>query len=340
MSDIPRGRVVIEEFQSEVLRDNRPGDPAARLVPVYLPPGYDDPPARGRRYPVVYCLTGFTGRGLMLLNDQPWQPNLARRMDRLIASGEAPPAILVMPDCFTRYGGSQYLNSTATGRYEDHVTGEIVPWIDRSYRTLPGAAHRGLMGKSSGGYGSMVLGMKHPDLFGAIACHSGDLYFEYCYLPDFPRTASAIFDKGGLAGFLASFDAAPKKKHELVLALNMVAMASVYSPDPLAEPFGFQLPFDEKTGEIRQDVFDRWLAFDPVRMLPERAAALRGMRLLYIDCGTKDEWNLHLGGRIFTARLREMGIAHRYDEFDDGHMDITYRYDVSLPLLARALSDS
>src|SRR5262245_47109830 len=120
-----RGRVVVESFESPLLQGNAAGDPHVRRVPVYLPPSYDASPER--RYPVVFVLTGFMGRGRMLLNDNPWSPSLDDRMDTLIESG-CPEMILVMPDCFTRYGGSQYVNSTATGRYQDHVVRELVPF--------------------------------------------------------------------------------------------------------------------------------------------------------------------------------------------------------------------
>src|SRR5262245_27446085 len=113
------GRVVIEHFESDLLRGNAAGDPHVRRVQVYLPPSYDD--AGDRRYPVVYVLTGFTGRGRMLLNDNPWSPSLDDRMNALIARNACDEMILVMPDCFTRFGGSQYVNSSATGPYEDHI---------------------------------------------------------------------------------------------------------------------------------------------------------------------------------------------------------------------------
>jgi enterochelin esterase family protein len=319
-------------FESQVLRTNPCGDPSVRTTPVYLPPGYDE--ARSERYPVVFCLTGFTGRGVMLLNADGWAPNIAERMDRLIASGRAKPMILVMPDCFTRYGGSQYLNSTATGAYEDHLVRELVPWVDRTYRTRPD--RRGVMGKSSGGYGAIMHGMLHPEIFHALACHSGDMYFEYCYLPDFPKFLNAIGKAGGLEPFLKSFDASPRKKSEDVMALNILAMAASYSPNSASE-LGIELPFDLHTGLIREDVWARWLALDPVRVLREREAALRSLRLLYLDCGIRDEWNLHFGARQFAREMKSRGIAHVHEEFDDGHMGITYRYDTSLALLSDAL---
>ncbi len=332
------GRVVIESFESAALAGNTAADPALRRVPVYLPPSYD---ANGsRRYPVLYVLTGFMGRGRMLLNDSPWSPSLDDRMDDLIARGACDEMILVMPDCFTRFGGSQYLNSSATGRYEDHLLHELVPHIDARYRTRADRAHRGLVGKSSGGYGALRLGMRHPEVFGALACHSGDLYFDYCYRGDIAPACAALQRSGGLEPWLTAFEAKRQKKHEDFLVLNVLGMAAAYSPNPATQPFGFDLPCDLETGAFRNDVWQRWLANDPLALLDAHADALRAMSLVYLDCGIRDEWNLHLGARMFARRLTALGIAHEHQEYDDGHMGVSYRYDVSLPRIARALSSA
>ena len=328
-----RGRVVIESFTSAVLAGNPAGDPHVRRVPVYLPPAYDTEPER--RFPVLHVLSGFTGRGRMLLNDNPWSPALDDRLDALIAAG-CGELIVVMPDAFTRFGGSQYLNSTATGRYEDHLVGELVPWVDARFRTRPGREHRGVAGKSSGGYGALVLGMRHPDVFGALACHSGDMYFDYCYRADVPKACTVLQRAGGPGAFLTAFEARRQKDKDDFLALNILAMAACYSPDPAAE-LGVALPFDLATGAFRDDVWARWLAHDPLALLAAHADALRSLRLLYLDCGSRDEFHLHHGARLFTRELARLGIAHTYEEFDDGHMNVPYRYDVSLPRLAAAL---
>jgi enterochelin esterase family protein len=328
------GRVELVRFESEVLKGNAGGDPHRRTVPVYLPPSYDRRPTQ--RYPVAYVLTGFTGRGRMLLNDNLWNPPLDVRMDALVGEG-CGEMILVMPDCATRYGGSQYLDSSATGRYETHLIAELVPFVDRTFRTLAAREHRGVLGKSSGGYGALVQGMRHPEVFGAVACHSGDMYFEYCYRGDVPKFCARVQNAGGLTKWFAEFQAARQKKHEDLVALNILAMAAAYSPNPAATPFGIDLPCDLETGAFRDGVWERWLAHDPILMLERHAEALRSMKLLFLDCGIRDEWHLHLGLRILVRRLGAAGIRHEVEEFDDGHMNVQYRYDVSLPKLARAI---
>jgi S-formylglutathione hydrolase FrmB len=320
-------------FASQVLAGNPLGDPADRRLPIVLPPDY----ARSeRRYPVIVGVTGFTGKGIMLLNEDAWQPNLVQRLERLYAEGMAH-AIFVLPDCFTRYGGSQYLNSSATGRYEDYVIDEIVPWVDANYRTIAAPEGRGVFGKSSGGYGSMILGMRHPDVFGALACHSGDMCFELCYARDFPGFCDAVNKAGGVAAWWNEFSAKVKKPTSDFEALNILAMAACYSPDSAA-PLGIGLPVDLHTCERIPEVWSRWLEWDPVELLDRYGENLRRLRLLYMDCGTRDEFNLHFGARLMARRLAARGISFTHEEFDDTHMSVQYRYDVSLPKLAQALA--
>jgi enterochelin esterase family protein len=319
-------------LESDVLRENPLGDPASRHLPVILPPDYAD---SERRYPVLVALTGFTGKGIMLLNEDSWQPNLAERLERLYAAG-MPHAIVVLPDCFTRYGGSQYINSGATGRYEDYVIDEIIPWVDAHYRTLATPQSRGVFGKSSGGYGSMILGMRHPEVFGALACHSGDMFFDLCYAPDFPKACNRFNKFGGVEAWWRQFDAQVKKNGGDFDALNILAMAACYSPDPDA-PLDIGLPMDLHTCERIPEVWARWLEWDPVELLDRYGEHLRGMRLVFIDCGDHDQFNLHYGARLMAARLAARSIAFEHEEFDDNHSSIQYRYDISLPKLLAAL---
>ncbi len=256
-----------------------------------------------------------------------------QRMDALIAGG-MPEMILVFPDCFTRYGGSQYLNSPSVGKYRTFLTDELIPFVDRKYRTMADKRRRGVMGKSSGGYGAITLAMERPDLFSAVASHSGDMYFEYCYLPEFPLALRGLERAGGLAKYLKNFDSFPKASHEDHALINTIAMSACYSPIKKS-PHGFDLPFDTYTGEIRADVWKRWKQKDPVEIVRRNPEPLRNFGLVYLDCGRKDEFFLHLGARIFVQELRKARIPHEYEEFEDGHFNVQYRYDISLKKMAR-----
>jgi enterochelin esterase-like enzyme len=355
------GSVVILEHVSRVLKGNRLKDPHVRKLVVWLPPGYDG--SGHRRFPALYDFAGFTGSGLAHLNWKPFSENLVERVARLVHERKMPPVILVMPDCYTALGGNQYLNSSAIGRYADYLTREIVPFVDAEFRTLAAREHRGCFGKSSGGYGALVHGMKYPATWGAIADHSGDAYFDFLYRSDWPNTLNELakyrlpprragayrsmrpaaeaalargHDDGRVQRFLTAIWSKSKVSHAEGLALMNVCMAATYDPQPRA-PLGFRLPFNAETGELIAANWQRWLAHDPVHMVRRHAAALRSLRGLYMDCGWRDQYQIHYGCRMLSRRLSAAGIAHRYEEFDDDHSDIDYRMDLSLPFLARAL---
>ena len=330
---VKRSKIVIEHFDSKALIGNPLNDPTIRRVPVYLPAGYDD---SDQRYATVYILAGFGQRGLKLLNDSLWDENIQERMDRLIKQKKVQPMILVLPDASTRYGGSQYLNSSATGRYEDHIL-ELVKFIDEKYRTYPERDFRAVAGHSSGGYGAMLLAMRHADTFGLAADHSGDKNFELVFKPefgDFLRYYEQV-EEEGLRQLLKS-PGESLSKGAPFKALNMVAMAACYSPNPNAK-YGVDFPFNLHTGELRSEVWECWMALDPINIVDEHANNLRSLKMLFFDCGTRDEYNLLFGARQFAARLDENNIPYRFEEFDGGHRNVAYRFDVSLALISEVI---
>jgi enterochelin esterase family protein len=326
--------VEIHELESQVLVDNPLGDPTRRRVPVYLPPGYH---AGKQRYPLLIALAGFTGTGMSYLNYDFYQPNLPERLDACIGSGEMAPCIVVMADGMTRLGGNQYIDSSAVGPWGTHVADELVPWAEATFRCLGGRDHRGVFGKSSGGYGALMMGLLRSDVFGAIASHSGDCYFEYAYWPFFPRAVQALRRAGGLDRWMRTWRDHDKLPGWSFPLMEVIAMAAFYSPDPAAK-HGFVLPFDPETGEMNVAVFERWRRLDPVNLVAERAEALKSLRLFFFDCGEQDEYHLQHGARILAKRLREAGVEHQYEPFDDGHRSVGYRYRASLPLLARSVT--
>ncbi len=332
------GRIDEHVVTSELLRGNPLGDPYERPLQVYLPPGYDDDPQR--HYPAVYVIQGFAGNVAMWQNRSPWRQPFPENADALFAGGAAPPAIVVYVDAWTRYGGSQFVDSPGTGRYHSYLCDEIVPWVDAHYRTQSEPASRAIMGKSSGGFGAMITPMLRPDLFGALATHAGDSLYEYCYIPGFATAVRQLrrYD-GDIWRWWEDFTSRVAFTREEDMSLvGLLGVAACFS----ARADGsVDLPFDPATGVIRPAVWQRWLDWDPVRMVPEYAEALRGQRAIWVDAGTRDEFHLDLGASAFRAALTDIGVADEvvhFELFEAGHGGIDYRYPMSLAWLCSRMT--
>jgi S-formylglutathione hydrolase FrmB len=332
------GRLEQVELESDALRGNALGDPHVRPLWVSLPRGYDDDAER--RYPVLYVIQGLTGQLDMWTNRTAFRPNPIELADALFSGDDAPPpAIVVWVDAWTSVGGSQFVDSPAVGRYHTYLCDEVVPFVDARFRTLADAAHRGISGKSSGGYGAMITPLLRPDLFGGLATHAGDALFETCYLPDFREAARALRDSydGSFDAFWADFRSRPAftKGTDHVL-LNVWAMAACYSADADGT---VQLPFEVATGELLPDVWARWLAWDPVRMVEQHADVARALRAIYIDSGKRDQFYLDLGAEAFRRALERVGVTDVFFELFEGtHSAIEYRYPLGLRYLAERLA--
>jgi S-formylglutathione hydrolase FrmB len=327
------GRLDELELESDALRGNRLGDPHVRPLWVYVPPGDGVTPL-----PSIYLIQGHTGQIDMWRNRAAFRPTVLELIDRLFADEGCPPALVVYVDAWTSYGGSQFLDSPGVGNYHTYLCDEVVPFVDARYRTLADAAHRGIAGKSSGGYGAMVTPMLRPDLFGGLATHAGDALFEHCYLPDFREAARALRDSydGSFDRFWEDFRSRPAfaKGTDFPL-LNTWAMAACYSAN---DDGSIDVPFEPTTGRLRDDVWQRWLAWDPVRMVEGHADALRGLRAIYIDSGKHDQFFLDLGAEAFRQALERIGVTDVFFELFDGtHSAIEYRYPIAVRYLAERL---
>ncbi len=329
-----RGRLDELVIDSEVLRENPLRDPSVRPLWVYSPPGDD-----ARELPVIYLIQGFSCQLDMWRNRSPQRLNAIELIDELFADATVPPCRVAMVDCWTSLGGSQFLDSPGTGRYHTYLCEEVVPFVDAHFPTAARREHRAISGKSSGGYGAMVTPMLRPDLFGALATHAGDALFELCYWRDVPEVVRALRERydGSYARFFEDLRTRlPGTRKEDGLLANMWAMAAAYSADPDGT---VQLPFNTSTGQMIPEVWERWLAWDPVRMVPRRADALRALRGIHIDAGTSDEFFLDLGAVAFRDALAEAGVTDvQFELFDGGHMSIEYRYPVAMRYLAQRIA--
>ncbi len=334
-------RVEVLTHESKLLADNPLGDPARRDVVVLLPPSYDASPTR--RYPVVLLLAGFGSNGWQLaFNRSAWQTPLPERLGAAMRAGRVREAIVVAPDCFSRYGGSQYVDSPATGRYQSYVCDELVPFVDGALRTIPRREARAVIGKSSGGYGAVVMAMQRPDVVTAVGSHAGDGAFDISYLRELPHTVLLLEKRGGLASFLRWFEEQPVKGQAAFETMSHLCCAAAWSPTdkgPYGFGLGFDLPVSLVTSALIPSVWARWLAHDPVRMVddPEQRAGLVQMRALFLDGGRSDEYNLQLATRQLAAKLAHHGVHHTHEEFDGGHFNTSHRYERSFAVVTAAL---
>ncbi len=328
-------RLVVE---SDLLAGNPLGDSARRPLWVLRPPGVDlDHP---RPLPVIYVIQGFTGQLDSWGNRSFFEPTYIERMDAMLASEECPDALVVMVDCWTAYGGSQFLDSIGTGMYQSYLCDEIVPFVDERYPTIASRDGRGLAGKSSGGYGAMVVPMMRPDVFSALASHAGDALFELTLPPGMAQATRVLRDNFDSSWdvFFEALNAGPDPFDfgRFGVPLEMYAYGAAYSPDP-ERPGRALLPF-RPDGGLVPEVWEVWLAHDPVRMAAEHADALRSMRRIYLDAGRSDEYFLDLGAQAFSRELAQLGVDHTLELFEGRHGGITWRYPLAVKELAVALS--
>jgi S-formylglutathione hydrolase FrmB len=328
-------RLVVE---SELLAGNPLGDPQQRPLYVYRPPGVDlDHP---RPLPSVYVIQGYTGQLDMWANRTAFEPTMFERLDAMFASGDCPDAIVAFVDAWTSYGGSQFVDSTSTGPYQSYLCDEVVPFVDGRYPTAADRDRRGITGKSSGGYGAMVIPMMRPDAFGALASHAGDALFEASYMSSIPSVVRTLRDEfeGSYDVFFERFTEADAKPFEKFGdPIMWYGCAACYSPDP-DNPGKALLPFDVETARLIDDVWQQWLDLDPVRMAPRSADALRSMRRIYLDAGKGDEYFLDLGATAFARELDAIGAEYTLDLFEGKHGGLTHRYPGAIRELVLGLS--
>ena len=327
----PEGTIHRLMVESSVLRGNPLNDPVNRIVDVYVPAGHD-----GRGLPLLVDLVGFTAGGPAHTNWRNFAENIPEQVDRLIASGAMVPCVLAFPDCFTRLGGNQYINSAGIGRWADFLLKETVPFVERRFG-CGGPGRRGVFGKSSGGYGAMVHALLYSDFWSASACHSGDMGWDLLQLPEMPRVLRALAKEGGsIERWLEAFFAKRKVKDDEVHILMMLCMCATYDPDASAF-MGIRLPVDSETCEVIPERWANWMKWDPLTLVQTHSPGLKTLKALYIDCGDVDQYNLLYGARRMHRTFIRLGVPHVYEEFPDDHSGIDYRMDRSLPLLAAAL---
>jgi len=301
---------------------------------VYLPAGYSE---HGDPYITLWDLAAFTNSGPGHLNWRHHGENLPQRLDRLIHKGSLPPVVVAFPDCYTSLGGNQYLNSPGVGRYADYIVKELVPLLSSHVNVIDDRCGRGVFGKSSGGYGALVLAMQYPETWGAVAAHAADVGFDLVYRPEFPVTASVLRAAGGdVLKFLDRFWRNKQPGRADYSALMTLAMAASYDADE-QNPVNIRLPFDLETCTLDAERWANWRACDPLNMIEQYHQALGALFALYLDAGDRDQYNIQYGTRRLSGRLEKLGVRHHFEEFEGTHSGMDWRLDTSLPYITRAL---
>ncbi len=284
-----------------------------RWIQVYLPEGYN--PERGPKYPVVYFLHGAGG-------DHTSYSFLIPILDMMIADGQIQPVIVVKPDasCLP-YNASFYTNSDLNGAFEDYIVEDVVEFVKRNYRTIPGRKKRCILGHSMGGYGAMKLALKYPDLYGGVAAHSGPVEFNVLLVVALPY-------------IVAEYPAGPPyswSPYQGPFSGLAFAMAAAFSPNLTNPPFYVDFPLDQNA-EVIPSVFNRWLLHNP----PKFAAELPpdAELSMYFDCGMMDQLGCYPQNVVFADILDQLGIAHHFESYVGGHDDqLHLRFPIALAFL-------
>jgi enterochelin esterase-like enzyme len=304
------GTVEKIKVHGKSLEGNLEGDSPDRDVFIYLPPSYGK--QTNRRYPVVYFLHGY-GLGAERYWDIMKVPEAA---DKEIAAGAAREMILVHPDAFTLYNGSMYSSSPTTGDWETFVAHDLVSYIDSHYRTIPDRMSRGLAGHSMGGYGTMRIGMKHPEVFSSLYAMSS------CCLTASPNPGGR---GGAQAEALKSPEDAKKDGNRGVVVF--LAEAAAWSPDPKNPPFYFDLPV--KDGQAQQEVVARWAANAPLAMLDQYVANLKKLHAIGLEVGLQD--TLAASNSVLDATLTRFDVPHIYETYEGNHTNkVPERFETKL----------
>ena len=320
--------IIHARVESSHLAGNLLGDPSERDLFVYLPPGYEE---SDRRFPTAYLLHpgGSTAEQLVhpATDGERWLPPIEDVFDPVFGRMGVPPMIVVFPDGNSRWGCGQWLDSPVTGNFEQYVVNDVVAFVDANHRTIPDARSRGVFGFSSGGFGSWNIASRNPDVFCAMAVLSADSFLDmthkfllYKYLDSiWPEAPNGPVDGNEWSEIVYDY-------------------AACYSPNPERPPFYVDLPVAYPSGELLQEVWDRWLAFDPVVNVHDRLDNLRKLSGILLDAGSNDDYNLHWGHRLLSHYLDEAGIAHEHRENPGNHGGrANERYQMALQWLSQVL---
>lgn len=333
-----KGDIKEIKHQSNILKNNTYNDSCTRSHFAYVPRSVAQ--KKDTKIPIIYGLPTY-GRTAkqFFVPERIDKISIVSRINKLIEQGMNE-CIFVALDCMTSLGGNQYTNG-ASGNYADYIVHEAIPKIESELNASLNIGQRSILGTSSGGYGSLFLSLNYPNYFSAVACHSGDVGFEYSYIPEIPLLinrldANTQSDDQKLLNIIEKYHKikqhTPSVMHDLVL----LGAAASYSPEKSSK-VGFKMPFDLYTGKINENIWAKWIEMDLINLVENLGGNLRSLKMVFIDCGNRDQYGSHLGARQLSSLLNKKNINHIYEEFNGTHTDIEYRYEYSMPKLVNAM---
>ena len=296
------------KIHGTALEGNLEGDAVDRDVIVFLPPSYEKDKAR--HYPVVYALHGYS------IGAEQWthEIHVPQTIEGAFAEG-AKEMIVVLPDSKTIYNGSMYSSSATTGDFEKFISHDVVAYIDAHYRTIPNRESRGLVGHSMGGYGASRIGMKHPDVFGALYIMS-----PCCMSPmagGGPGPADQMKERAIASEKKA---AAAKSPADLAaqspgFAAAQYATAAAWAPDPKNPPLYFDLP--TKDGVPQPEIVAKFMANSPLAFVDQYIGNLKQYRAIAMDVGDQD--GLRFDATKLHNILDNYGVANSFEIYSGTH---------------------
>ena len=322
------GKLLELQIQAPSLKGNLLGDPTEQPVYVYLPPGYE---SSTKRYPTLYLLHGFTSNSGVWINGQYQGMKLQTLMDDSIKNGKVREMIVVAANGSNAYKGSFYTNSAVTGNWEDFIIRDLVNYVDSNYRTIPRSESRGIAGHSMGGYGSVMLGMKHPEIFSAVYALSP------CCLAMEADMSEANSAWPGVLQLTSreQLSATPRSFAQFYHSA-FIALSAALSPNPNRAPFFVDFPFAPKPGicnspdegqllttspcvQKNEAVYAKWRSNLPVYTAEANKENLKQLRGIFLDYGAKEEFeHIRTGVKLLSKTFAELNIPHQFEVYADG----------------------
>jgi predicted esterase len=336
-------------IQSKALEHNPSDDSVNRKNPVLCPKNLN------KNTPVIFYLSGFSSDGWKNFSFNRFESNTAQDIDLWTTSGEIPEALYVFVNAWTKWGGSQFINSTGFGKYEDYITQEIVAEVKEQFPEVKDSPWI-LFGGSSGGYGALHLGTKYPNIFSDVVALAPDCFFEVSLLPEIYKYLPYLKEIGGIHSLSEKLALGQIKWSQDIIfgVMNLVAMTLCYAPtiidfdqneagltpQNLNNKFitldNFVFPINDE-GQINEMVLAEWLKHDPICFLKDRVKQIKQLNSIQIFVGNKDEYGLQYGSRQINSFLKSINIKSSYTEMLGTHRSLN---QFRLPALKDILTNS